>query len=122
MAFSIIQDEIHNNEQQIAARAYVINEDRFYLFPVFSLEPYFVKLLENDTEPYKIHRLIHLLIQANQRMPQLDATNCYKSDFRFFTEGFVHIIMSTYGTYQVVFNLYSDMIDWEVKKHRQMED
>lgn len=109
---SLIMDT-QQDKYNIAARAYVINEDRFYLFPVFSLEALILEQIQKKTEPQMIHRLIETLIKANQRLPILSSSNCYVSDYRLFGQGFSYTCLNTNGTYYVAFNLYQDQIDWD---------
>ena len=107
--FNLMLQETKNNIHEVATRAYIINEDRFYLFPVFSLESLLIERQER-LPPNVIHRFIQHSIQANQRHPQPDSSNRYRTNLRLFEEGFSHLLMNTNGQYQVVINLYRDSI------------
>lgn len=75
----------HINE--IALRAYIINEDRLYLFPVFSLE-LFLKQNINKYPTYIINNFITTLVEANKRIPQTNTDGFYQTDVRLYKEGY----------------------------------
>ena len=76
------------NMHTMAARAYIINEDRLYMFPVFDAS----RLLINDR--------LNILITANKRNP-----NAYVSDVRLFSEGHSCILLDGTGFFKVVFHI-----------------
>jgi hypothetical protein len=114
--FDLLLQATEHNTNQIATRAYIINEDRFYLFPVFSLELHILNSLEQNSSPKTLDRFMQNLIKANQRIPKLEMANGYISDFRMFVEGFSHVSINAQGSYQVVFHLYRDKINWEINE------
>lgn len=124
--FNTLQKESINTPEELLARAYVINEDRFYLFPVFSVEQLILDLYSNSL-PKLINRFIQNLIKASQRSISFDQNRRYISNFRLFVEGFSHIVINAEGTFTVIFCFYPenfpkniDATDvWEIKLNKQ---
>ncbi|MES2211760.1 MAG: hypothetical protein V4490_01300, partial [Pseudomonadota bacterium] len=97
------------NIEDTIARAYVINEDRFYLFPVFSIEAHLIEW--QSYYPAKvIHRFIQRLIQANQRKSIKNKDGEYTSNVRLFIEGMFTILIHSDGNFRVVIHVDRDMI------------
>ena len=111
--FQLMHEVTTTHANDVVARAYVINEDRFYLFPVFSLESLLIDL-QTEVSPQVIHRFIQHFIQANQRRPQQDMEKNYTANFRFFKEGFSHVFIGIKGEYSVVICLYRDNSQWDI--------
>lgn len=125
--FHLMQQKVKQDIYLIAARAYVINEDRFYLLPVFSLESFLIDL-QTQASSYVIHRFIQQFIQANQRTPRLTHLNYYQTNYRLFMEGFSSILINIYGEYQVAFTLHREYMMhpiheediWQIVIHNQL--
>lgn len=122
--FNLIVQKKKDDLQSIASRAYVINEDRFYLFPMLSVE----KLLtdwQRQKPPEIINRFITRLITASKRDGSTDAL---VADQRLFLEGYVYVKLHPIGFYQVIIFLDNDRIDfsvtnddcWKIEVHHQM--
>jgi hypothetical protein len=99
---------------QVEARAYVVNEDRHYLFPVFT--PTFV-MAENTRahSPATLHRMTGMLIAANRRHVPDKAP--YICDIRLYHEGSVYRLLDGTGGYRVCFmpwqgQLNADTLRW----------
>ena len=71
-----------SSPSQVAGRAYVINEDRLYLFPAFTVS--YILATHPHAAPHALHRHIQTVIEASQRKPQTSL----KSDIRVFFEGY----------------------------------
>lgn len=105
---NFLYDSILNNmlinSGLIERRAYIINEDRLYLFPVFSLIT-FIEGQCHKGSPKYINELISLLIRACKRNP--DSIQAI-SDHRLFEEGWSYISFDMAGHFQVIFYVLKD--------------
>lgn len=95
----------------IASRAYKINEDRFYLFPVFSVESLLIGNKKTN-EPEIMNRFISRLIKASQRKIYSDNPSDLITDMRLFFEGTIYLLLNPSGFYQVVIHLDKDRINF----------
>lgn len=86
----------------VAARAYVINEDRIYLFLLFNIA---YVIINNPFSPTEINKLINNLINMSQRVPQKNKQNRYYSDQRIFENGSYMTSLDTEGFFQIVFQI-----------------
>lgn len=104
---SLYDTILKNNSLNLALierRAYIINEDRLYLFPVFSLITFIEEQCQKRPPKY-MHELIGLLIRASKRNP--DSIQAI-SDHRLFEEGWSYILFDTAGHFQVIFYVLKD--------------
>jgi hypothetical protein len=105
--FDKLFDELiakHASILEVLRQAYLINEDRFYLFPVFDLS----KIISNLalSKPAKqAHVLIEQIIAASQRLYKIKADDSSRSDVRLFIEGLTYIQLKNQGKFQIVFEL-----------------
>jgi hypothetical protein len=91
-------------------QAYLINEDRFYLFPVFDLSRIITNLAQ--TKPTEeVHNLIEQIIAASKRLYNVKSESS-RTDIRIYVEGFTYIELNSQGTFQIIF---------ELKKHSLTE-
>lgn len=83
------------------ANAYLINEDRLYLFPVFNLIP---SILDPEiaAEAQEVNSYLDLLIKASQRQPSGGAK---QADYRIYQEGYSYLGLDQKGQFQVVYCL-----------------
>ncbi|MFA6301745.1 MAG: hypothetical protein WC627_01250 [Legionella sp.] len=115
--FEMMQEYSGQTREHVATRAYVLNEDRFYMLSVFSLDAALIKL-HRINQPQVINRFIADLIKANQRIIK---DGWYQANMRLFDQGYVFVLLQEEGTFQVVFQLYKDKIDLDVRPEDQWQ-
>jgi hypothetical protein len=93
-----------------AIRAYLINEDRFYLFPVFDLSATIAAKAQASSSD-EINSILQELISANQRTSAFSSLKSYRADIRIFKEGISYIELKDNGTCQIVFALNNELIN-----------
>ena len=98
---------------RLAARAYVINEDRLYLLSFLSPDALLVELQDNYP-PKIIDRLIQNVINASERF--ITEESGYTADNRVWIEGYSHLLLNQQGEYQAITYLYDDFIDWTINQ------
>lgn len=128
--FNLILNKNKLDLYWVASRAYKINEDRFYLFPVFSLE-HLLRHHKKTKVPEITNRFIARLIKASQRAIHTHHPKEIMTDMRLFLEGYVYLLLNPSGFYQVVIHLDKDRIDiaplefhdhWQIQVQNQLID
>lgn len=99
----------------VAARAYSINEDRFYLFLLFDMA-YVIN--KNNYKPVEVNYLVNKIIDMSVRKPKDDHQCFFYADQRLFENGTQRIKIDKNGFFQVEFKLkksneLSQLNDWE---------
>jgi len=93
------------NLKQIEAHAYVANEDRFYLFPYFTISYFLAEHMKAVSEK-EISSIISTLILANQRNVE-QKYGGYIADVRLFQQGSVFKVLTGKGAHCLAFLAYS---------------
>lgn len=94
--------ETKTSLKDAARRAYILNEDRYYLFPAYTLS---FKISENTMgwTAEKIDRVIQTLVRSNRR--NFDPTAAYQeADIRLYQEGYVCRRIYADGTFTTAFS------------------
>jgi hypothetical protein len=107
---------------EVEARAYVVNEDRFYLFPAYTVS-YQIAKNEARRNGAQLHQIIETLIRANQRSfaaqkvnPSFAAQNLnrcmesrtpsYIADIRLYQDGYLYTVQDGQGQHQLGFTFW----------------
>lgn len=92
----------------IEARAFLMNEDRFYLFPAFAPTYLLAQGYDaNSTE--KIDRAIRLLIKANiRRLPDEGCGVASYAHMRLYDEGFSYVSFDGRGRHRPCLSIYKE--------------
>ena len=94
----------HVSLLSMAVHSYVVNEDRFYLFPVFDLSGIIARL--SLVKPaHEINDLIESIISVSRRDYNSYPVGNYQSDARIFVEGISYVELNTQGTFHIIFKL-----------------
>lgn len=101
--FNKIMRAFPENIYAVEARAYVINEDRFYLFPTFT-PTYILSKMDGKTKYQQT--LIDLFIRASKRTPATAKTQI--ADIRVYKEGYYCILLDGRGNHQHCFSFFKD--------------
>lgn len=91
--------------KEVEARAYVINEDRFYMFPAYTAS---YKIARNDAgwSSAELNRIIEALILSCKR--SLDGVHqVYICNMRLYKEGYLYTCLDGKGSHQAIFSFYS---------------
>ncbi|MBA3535908.1 MAG: hypothetical protein H0T84_04765 [Tatlockia sp.] len=108
-------DELIANQTsilEVQRQAYLMNEDRFYLFPVFDLSKIITNLaLTKPAE--QAHLLIEQIIAASQRLYKIKAKDSARSDVRLYIEGLTYIELKSQGEFQIVYELKKQSFETE---------
>ena len=90
------------DQNLVAVRAYLINEDRVYLFILFSLAHI---MINRQFSPIESNQLINNLINISKRIPEKEEPNLYHSDQRIFENGLHLISFDKEGFFQIIFQI-----------------
>ncbi|CDZ77624.1 hypothetical protein BN59_01908 [Legionella massiliensis] len=109
-AFNALFDRLiissHLSVPDVAKQAYLVNEDRFYLFPVFDLSKKITKIALSQSAE-QANDLIGQIIRASRRPAE-------RADFRLYIEGITYIEFSGKETFQIVFELKKQSLNLEL--------
>jgi len=86
----------------VEARAYAVNEDRFYLFPAYTLT-FVIAVNKPGWTPERRHRMIEALIDSCTRRAESLPLRC---DIRLFEAGITFTELRGDGTYRLCFQLF----------------
>ena len=81
----------------VEARAYVVNEDRLYLYALFA--PSYV-LTKAKFSPKEKNDQIQFFIEANLRKPYKDTQGAYSADHYAFMEGYYSVLLDGKGSHR----------------------
>lgn len=106
-----IMHETQADLSKVALRAYIVNEDRFYLFPAYTATFDMAKN-EERVAPALQNKMISALVLGNHR-----ASDAGKpiADFRLYDEGYLYRLFDDEGQSQVCFSFFNDADAAEVK-------
>lgn len=96
--------------EELEARAYVINEDRLYLFPSFT--PSCLLSQESTLTPEQVSTRIQAFIDASRRTP-IKETHGYRADMRIFKQGIYQCCLNGEGShhYQVILWINQEILE-----------
>ncbi len=103
--FDKIVDFFKMDLDEVMARAYILNEDRYYMFPACNLSFYLSFNHDKQSEKFT-SKLIDLTIKACQRNP--DFMQEYIANLRIYKEGYTYFLLDGKGRYQIVIVLFED--------------
>ena len=103
--FEKILDVSGENPLEIEARAYLINEDRFYLFP-YHTPSYTLSQKIGCIEDYEIQRWMDIYITAISRRPEKNARGHWICDIRLYNEGYFYRLLDGKGGHHTCFCLF----------------
>ncbi|GEM_PF-3476114 len=124
-----ISNKLNAKEHEVAVNALVINDDRLYLFPVFSLEALLLEWQTNGS-PQAIQRIISRLIIANQRCPLKTKEGHFVYNVRLFVEGYSYCLINEKAIFRHVIHVDLEQLSipaesnakWFIKnKHRFLD-
>jgi hypothetical protein len=101
--FDKIMEAFKEELCEIETRAYIINEDRFYLFPVFT-PSYILSKYEGEASHKRQQILIELFIKAGRRNPSRTSERI--ADIRVYKEGYYYILLDGKGGYRQCFSFF----------------
>ncbi len=84
--FASIQQKFSTDTQNLEARAYVINEDRFYFLPAFT-PTYLLSRQAKNLSPQQMDARIQEFIFASKRKPIRNESGFFITDTKLFKEG-----------------------------------
>lgn len=105
--FEDIQKEFQPDVNALEARAYVLNEDRFYFLPAFT-PTYHLSCQASNLTPQQMDERIQGLIFASTRMPVRDESGFLHTDVRLYREGMFYWQMDGAGGCRPVFQFHGD--------------
>ena len=114
-----IIEETGQDLDEIEAQSYIMNEDRFYLFPYFTLS-YDIAENDNQRSDQVIDKMTNALVLSNQRA-LIKKFGGYITDVKLYEQGYSYKLLDKSGMFQVGFSFFDEGLESTFIKEGKVE-